>query len=86
VKSLDVVSIYSALVQTQQQASQANKIRRFVATDGYKDLEGVKWSNGRVGVMCLKKGCSSYESWDAFKLYHPGCEITWIDQEVSSDN
>lgn len=67
------------------------KMRRFLLVTEERDIEGVRYANGAVGLDPEQAKQNDvhlwfYDSWDDFKRIHDGSGIQWIDQEVTSQD
>jgi hypothetical protein len=61
------------------------RARRFLLIDeSAEETEATLWGNGSISLDPIHDVDGWYYlSWEEFKKMHPGCGITWIDQEGS---
>lgn len=89
--SVDCLKKHLSVGESTQPLEQPqSKMRRFLLADGEttEEFEGVLWGCGQVTLTPENCGYVQrrvWASWEEFKEAHPGCGVTWIDQEVKEE-
>lgn len=72
---------------TQSLEQPQTKMRRFLLVDEEaEEIEGILWGHGQVSLNGSSAHVRNFHcqanflNWDDFKIAHPGCGVTWIDQ------